>query len=141
MTDLELLVFLMPKIIVATICGLIIGWERKLRHKVAGIRTHILICVGACIFTAIGFILVPEYHTDPTRVIGQIVTGVGFLCAGVIFKDNDKIIGITSSAFIWFIASIGVLIGLGFLWSSILFTIGLLAITVLLEKVEKNLDN
>ncbi len=140
MTELELISFLLPKIIVATICGFIIGWERRLKHKVAGIRTHVIICVGSCIFTSIGFILYPEYHTDPTRIIGQIITGLGFLAGAVVFKSQDKIIGITSSALIWFIASIGVLIGIGFLFSSILFTIGLLAIAILLEKIENNLD-
>ena len=139
MTDFQLIGFLLPRIIVATICGLIIGWERELKHKVAGIRTHIIVCVGACIYTSTGFILDPQIHVDPTRVIGQIITGIGFLGAGVIFRHDDKVVGVTSAAFIWLIASIGVLIGMGFLFSSIVFTVGLLIVLILLKRVEDKL--
>lgn len=136
MTDSQLITFLLPKIIIATICGLIIGWEREVKNKVAGIRTHIIVCVGACLFTSTGFILSSDYHIDPTRVIGQIVTGIGFLGAGVIFKNDDKVSGVTSAAFIWLIAAMGVLVGMGFLYSSLIFTIGLLAVLILLQKLE-----
>jgi putative Mg2+ transporter-C (MgtC) family protein len=136
MTELELIYFMLPKILVATICGLIIGLERELKHKVAGIRTHIIVCVGACLFTGISVVLGTQYHIDPTRIIGQIVTGIGFLGAGVIFKHDDKVIGVTSAAFIWLISSVGVLIGIGYLFSSLLFTVGLLIVLLLLKKVE-----
>jgi putative Mg2+ transporter-C (MgtC) family protein len=136
MTDSQLVSFLLPKIIVATICGLIIGWEREVKNKVAGIRTHIIVCVGACLFTSTGFILGSEYHVDPTRVIGQIITGIGFLGGGVIFKHDDKVSGITSAAFIWLIAAMGVLVGIGYLFSTLLFTIGLLVVLILLQKLE-----
>lgn len=139
MTDIELISFLLPKIVVATICGLIIGWEREVKNKVAGIRTHIIVCVGACLFTTTGFILGAEYHIDPTRVIGQIVTGIGFLGAGVIFKHDDKVVGVTSAAFIWLISAIGVLIGMGFLFSSLVFTVGLLLVLILLVKLENQI--
>jgi putative Mg2+ transporter-C (MgtC) family protein len=136
MTEIGLIVFLLPKIIVATICGLIIGWERETKNKVAGIRTHIIVCVGACLFTATGFILGEQYHVDPTRVIGQIITGIGFLGGGVIFKHEDKINGVTSAAFIWLIAAMGVMVGIGYLFSTLLFTIGLLVVLILLQKLE-----
>lgn len=139
MTEFQLIAFILPKIIVATICGLIIGLEREMKHKVAGIRTHIIVCVGACLFTAIGIILSDTYHTDPTRIIGQIVTGIGFLGAGVIFKTDDKVVGVTSAAFIWLISSIGVLVGIGYLFSSVLFTIGLLITLVIIQKIENKL--
>lgn len=139
MTELELISFMFPKILVATICGLVIGWEREIKNKVAGIRTHIIVCVGACLFTSIGIVLSNEFHTDPTRIIGQIVTGIGFLGAGVIFKHDDKVVGVTSAAFIWLISSIGVLIGVGYLFSSIVFTIGLLVVLILLQKLENKI--
>lgn len=137
MTEIGLITFLFPKILVASLCGLIIGWEREVKNKVAGIRTHVLVCVGACLFTITPFIL--QGNIDPTRVIGQIVTGIGFLGGGVIFKNEDKVIGVTSAAFIWFIAAIGVLIGIGFLFSSLLLTIGLLIVLLLLQKLENRL--
>lgn len=138
MSELELICFMLPKLVIATLCGLIIGWEREMKNKVAGIRTHVLVCVGACMFTSIAFIIVG--HTiDPTRIIGQIITGIGFLGGGVIFKYDDKVSGVTSAAFIWFISSIGVFIGVGYLFSSLFFTIGLLALLILLQKLENKL--
>jgi len=136
MTEIELIQFMFPKIIAATVCGLIIGWERELKNKVAGIRTHIIVCVGACIFTLIGVVMAQQGHSDPTRIIGQIVTGIGFLGAGVIFKQDDKVTGVTSAAFIWLIASIGVLIGIGYIWAGISFTICLLCVLIVLQKLE-----
>lgn len=113
-TELGLLYFILPKVLIATLCGLIIGWEREKKNKVAGIRTIILICVGSCIFT-IASILASQYYdlADPTRIISNIVTGIGFLGAGVIMRDRDKIIGLTTAAFIWAIAAIGILCGMG----------------------------
>lgn len=136
MSELELIQFIFPKILVASLCGLIIGWERELKQKVAGIRTHIIVCSGSCLFTVIGVILAKEHNIDPTRIIGQIVTGIGFLGAGVIFKQEDKVVGVTSAAFIWLIASIGVLVGVGYSITSILLTSGLLILMILLQKLE-----
>lgn len=138
MTEIELITYLFPKLVVATLCGLIIGWDRELNNKVAGIRTHVLVCVGACLFTTTAFIITKN-NVDPTRVIGQIITGIGFLGGGVIFKNDDKIVGVTSAAFIWFIASVGVLIGMGYLFSTILITVGLLAVSIVLKHLENKL--
>jgi putative Mg2+ transporter-C (MgtC) family protein len=77
---------------------------------------------------------------DPTRVIAQIITGIGFLGGGVIFKEHDKVVGVTSAAFIWFIASIGVLCGLGYLLSAGILTVGFLVITIVLSRFEHVLD-
>ena len=134
------MLFMLPKILVATVCGLIVGWERELKKKVAGIRTHVLICVGVTIFTSIGFILIKnQTYIDPTRIIGQIITGIGFLGGGVIFKNADHIVGVTSAAFIWLIASIGVLIGIGYILAPVVFTIGLLLVSIVLSNVEERL--
>jgi putative Mg2+ transporter-C (MgtC) family protein len=134
----QLLPYLLPKIIVATICGGIIGIEREFKQKTAGIRTNILICVGVTLLTAIGFFVAEGTSgIDPTRIIGQIVTGIGFLGGGVIMKNDDKIVGVTTAAFIWVISSIGVLIGVGAIMAPILLTIGLLLISLGFEKVEK----
>jgi putative Mg2+ transporter-C (MgtC) family protein len=137
MNEFELMQFLLPKVFVATLCGLIVGWERELKNKVAGIRTHIIVCVGACLFTVVGIVLAQQYKVDPTRIIGQIVTGIGFLGAGVIFKQSDKVVGVTSAAFIWLVASIGVLIGIGYLLTSMVFTLGFLAMLIALQGLER----
>lgn len=132
--DWHIFIDLLPKLGVATVCGGLIGIEREIKNKVAGVRTHILICVGVTILTYVGTIFLE--HADPTRVIGQIVTGIGFLGAGVIFKQNDKVTGVTSAAFIWFISAIGVLCGLNFIISASLITILYLILTIILKKVE-----
>lgn len=140
MNEFELIGFLLPKVLMATVCGLIIGFERELKKKVAGIRTHVLICVGVSIFSSIGFILVKDnFYLDPTRIIGQIITGIGFLGGGVIFKNSDHVVGVTSAAFIWFMASIGVLIGIGYLLAPFIFTVGLVFVSILFTRLENSL--
>lgn len=134
--------FILPKILVSTLCGAIIGFERELKNKTAGIRTNILICVGCTLYTMIPDLMVSENNNiDPTRVISQIITGVGFLGAGVIMKTNDKIVGVTTAAFIWVVSAIGILIGiLDFFWTPLLITIGLLLINKAFRKVEKHIQ-
>lgn len=134
MKEIDLLLKMLPEIGVATVCGAVIGIERELKKKVAGVRTHVLICVGVAIFTLVGVSF--GKTADPTRVIGQIITGIGFLGGGVIFKERDKVTGVTSAAFIWFIASIGVLCGLGYLISAGILTVGFLILTLLLTRLE-----
>lgn len=132
--------YFLPKILVSTICGAIVGYDREVRNKVAGIRTNVLIAVGVTILTTISFwISKDSTNIDPTRIIGQIVTGIGFLGAGVIMKHDDKIIGVTTAAFIWAISAIGVMIGLGYYITPILITIGLLIISKLFEILEKRI--
>lgn len=138
MNEIDLLTKMLPEIGVATVCGALIGLEREIKNKVAGIRTHILICVGVTIFTLVGVSF--GKAADPTRVIAQIITGIGFLGGGVIFKEHDKVVGVTSAAFIWFIASIGVLCGLGYLLSAGVLTVGFLIITIVLSRFEHVLD-
>jgi putative Mg2+ transporter-C (MgtC) family protein len=135
---IPLMTFLLPKVLIATICGLIIGYDREIKQKVAGIRTNILICVGCTILTSISFYLAKDNpNIDPTRIIGQIITGIGFLGAGVIMKHDDKIIGVTTAAFIWVVSSIGILIAVtNSILTPIILTFGLLIISRIFEKVE-----
>lgn len=134
---LKYLPFFLPKILVATLCGLIIGIEREFKQKVAGIRTNILICVGCAILSALSFYLAENWQlVDPTRMIGQIITGIGFLGAGVIMKNEDKIIGVTTAAFIWIASAIGIMIGSGFLVIPFIITIGLVLMSRLFEIME-----
>jgi putative Mg2+ transporter-C (MgtC) family protein len=94
------------------LCGLIIGLERQLRGKPVGIRTSALIVVGTYVFVASAATLTSGV-ADPARVIGQIITGIGFLGAGVMLAKEGIVVGVTSAATIWALASIGVTIGLG----------------------------
>ena len=131
----SLLPTLFTRILVATICGVIIGIDRELKQKVAGVRTFILISVGCAIFSSISMLMAGE-NSDPSRIVGQIITGIGFLGGGVIIKTDDKIIGVTTAAFIWCVSAIGVLAGLGAIWTPILLSFGLLIVSLIFEKFE-----
>jgi putative Mg2+ transporter-C (MgtC) family protein len=125
----------------AILCGGIIGLERQLRGKAAGIRTSILICLGTELFVGLGSSFGGE-RVDPTRVLGQVVTGIGFLGGGVILAREGAVVGVTSAAVIWVLAALGSLIGLGHLVASLVLTVatvGLLTGVELLESVFRRL--
>jgi putative Mg2+ transporter-C (MgtC) family protein len=125
----------------AIVCGGIIGLERQLRGKAAGIRTSILICLGTELFVGLGASFSGD-RVDPTRVLGQVVTGIGFLGGGVILAREGAVIGVTSAAVIWVLAALGSLIGLGHLLAALvltLVTVALLTGVELLESVFRRL--
>ncbi len=125
----------------AILCGGIIGLERQLRGKAAGIRTSILICMGTALFVALGASF-EGARVDPTRVLAQVVTGIGFLGGGVILSRDGSILGVTSAAIIWVLAALGSMIGLGHLSAAIiltLITVALLLGVELLESVFRRL--
>ena len=125
----------------AIVSGGIIGLERQLRGKAAGIRTSILICLGTELFVGLGSSFSGD-RVDPTRVLGQVVSGIGFLGGGVILAREGAVIGVTSAAVIWVLAALGSMIGLGHLIASLvlaLVTVGLLIGIELLESVFRRL--
>jgi len=107
------------------LCSLI-GVERLIRQKSAGYRTHVLVGLGSCAFTlvsAYGFAGVgPDVGPDPSRIAAQIVTGIGFIGAGVIFKGRDTVRGLTTAATIWVAAAVGMAVGAGMLALGIMLT-------------------
>ncbi len=113
----------------SVLCGAIIGLERQLKGKPSGIRTSIFICLGTCLFIMMG-----TAHsgagTDTTRVLGQIVSGIGFLGAGVILTREGLVHGVTSAAVIWLLAAIGAMIGFRHIAES--FTIALITVSLLI---------
>jgi putative Mg2+ transporter-C (MgtC) family protein len=123
----------------ALLCGAAVGLERQIRGKVAGVRTSSLICVGTSLFVAMGASLAPE-RADPTRVLGQVVTGVGFLGAGVILARGGRILGVTTAAVIWILAAIGCLIGLGYLSAGLAITLATLGVLLGVEAIENFLE-
>jgi putative Mg2+ transporter-C (MgtC) family protein len=123
------------RVSVAVLCGGVIGLERQLRGKPAGIRTSILICLGTYFFVLLGSSFAPQ-NADPTRVLGQVVTGIGFLGAGVILSREGIVVGVTSAAVIWLLAAIGALIGLGFVPAAIAISFVAVGVLVGVEKLE-----
>ncbi len=97
----------------AVLSGAIIGIERQLLGKPVGIRTSMLICIGTYVFVVVSNQVI-NVSTDPSRIIGQIVTGIGFLGAGVMLTRDGVVVGVTSASAIWILASVGVLIGSGY---------------------------
>ncbi len=93
----------------AILCGTIVGLERQLRGKPVGIRTSALITLGTYLFLATSFLLKGNIN-DPSRVVGQIITGIGFLGAGVMMTKDGAVMGVTSAATIWVLAAIGIMI-------------------------------
>ncbi|MCR9625891.1 MgtC/SapB family protein [Vibrio antiquarius] len=130
--------FSWPALLCCAINGLMIGIERQTRGKPVGIRTAILIISGTYLFMSMAVSLSPN-TLDQARVLGQIITGVGFLGAGVMMTLDGKIHGVTSAAVIWVLAGLGLMIGLGYLTQSVVIT--LLALTVLLgvDKAENHI--
>jgi len=119
----------------AVLCGGLIGIERQLRGKAAGIRTSILICLGTALFVSLGASIASD-RVDPTRVLAQVVSGIGFLGGGVILARKGLIVGVTSAAVIWVLAALGAMIGFGHLAATLVLTLVTLAILIGVELLE-----
>jgi len=125
----------------AALCGAIVGFERQIHGKPAGIRTSILICLGTTVFIRLGA-LASLGGGDPARVLAQVVTGIGFIGAGVMLAREGLVRGVTSAAVIWMLAAIGCVVGLEQYIAAIvlaLVTVGLLTGVAVLERVIRSL--
>ncbi len=100
--------------LVSTVLGTLVGLERQMGHKPAGLRTHTLVCLGSTLFVLLTVHAVREFgggSLDPTRIIHGVVTGVGFLGAGSIMRQEGYVQGLTTAASIWMVAAIGCAVG------------------------------
>ncbi|MCB1326055.1 MAG: MgtC/SapB family protein [Spirochaetales bacterium] len=120
------------RLAVAAFCGLLVGLERGYRGKPAGLRTHILISVGAALFMVLSIhvaeaaVSMGYRNADPARIAAQIVTGIGFLGAGAIIQNRGLVLGLTSAATIWCMAAIGMAAGAGMHWTSLASSLGII---------------
>ncbi len=126
-------------IILAAFLGAAVGLERELSGKSAGLRTNLLICLGAAIFTIISKRMVDVTEGSTTRIAAQIVTGVGFLGAGAVIQDRRGVHGLTTAATIWLVASIGMACGAGFHKLAAIATLIVIVVLVGLLKLSKPL--
>jgi putative Mg2+ transporter-C (MgtC) family protein len=108
----QLRIELVIELLLAILLGGLVGWERETTGKAAGLRTHILICMGSAMFADLSHRMVNE-GGDPGRIAAQIVTGVGFLGAGAILHTGERVKGLTTAASIWVVTAIGVCLGFG----------------------------
>ncbi len=134
------------KILLAAMLGGIIGLERELSHKEAGLRTNILIAVGSALITVLSFrIAARTAGSDPARLAAQIVSGIGFLGAGAIIQARFAVHGLTTAATIWTVAAIGIAVGSGFYLLAFLVTLlvvfVLTVFKLLLDLIEKQKRN
>jgi putative Mg2+ transporter-C (MgtC) family protein len=129
------------RLLVALFAGLLIGFERQWHHKAAGLKTNMLVATGAAIFVLLSFILKgDESNIDVTRIVAQVVTGVGFLGAGVIFREGTDVHGLSTAATIWCSAAIGCLAASGMFYETLIATIMVIVINIFLRPVEKWLN-
>ena len=137
--DPALFWYLFPKIGLSLCLGTLIGFVREKQGKPAGIKTYALITVGVTLFTACSILAGSgQVHgVDPTRIVAQVVSGIGFLGAGMIFKDQDRVTGLTSAAYVWFVAALGILIGLGGYLAGLVIGVGMVIFTSLSARFEK----
>lgn len=143
------------RLLIATFFGSIIGWECEIKSRPAGLRTHILVCVGATVIamiqkqimfdslqTAISYPdLAGVIRSDPARLICQVVSGIGFIGAGTIVRNKNTVHGITTAASLWVTGVVGLSVGMGYYWISILGVIYLLFSLTVLKKIHKITTN
>ena len=129
---------IVTKLVIAAILGMLVGLERELHHKPAGMRTHVLVCIGATLFAIISTSIKGDL-VDTSRIASSVVLGIGFLGAGIIFKEADKIKGLTTAAELWVLAAIGLAVGIGFYFTAIATTTIVLLILVPGKIMEKNI--
>ncbi len=127
---------LLLHLVLAVILGGAIGLERELQQKAAGLRTNILICAGAALFTELSLAMTAEFG-DPSRIAAQIVTGVGFLGAGAIIQGRGIVTGLTTAATMWLVAAIGMAVGFGALLEATGTTFLVVLVLVALRPIER----
>ncbi len=136
------------KLFIAAILGGVIGWERHRRGRPAGLRTHLLVCIGVTLMMLVSEHIFVQYQShghnsilrvDPARIAAQVVTGIGFLGAGTIMRSRASIRGLTTAASLWVVAGIGLAVGSGFILPAIFTTAIAMMILTLNSLVERKM--
>ncbi|MDD5448975.1 MAG: MgtC/SapB family protein [Candidatus Omnitrophica bacterium] len=134
---------ILARLLLATLLGGVIGFEREARGRAAGFRTHILVCIGSALFMMTSMLLFELYkdisNIDPSRMAAQVVIGIGFLGAGTIFRTGPTVKGLTTAASLWAVAGIGLAVGSGFYFMSLSATILVFIILVVFSRIEEAL--
>ena len=130
-------ILIVLKLLLAMACGGAIGLERELSRKAAGLRTNVLICIGAALYMIVSRHIGGEAGTDPARLAAQVVTGIGFLGAGVILRSRGSVTGLTTAATIFVVCALGICIGAGLFALGVFTTALIVVILVLMRRVER----
>ncbi|MBN1965553.1 MAG: MgtC/SapB family protein [Anaerolineae bacterium] len=121
-------------LLLAALLSMVIGMDRERRQRPAGLRTHMLVGLGACLFTTLSALVLPG--GDPTRIAANVVTGVGFLGAGTILQRKDSVKDLTTAASIWATAAVGMAVGMGAWFLAILTTLMIWTILAVIRRFE-----
>ncbi len=132
----DLSLYIVGRLFLAALLGGLVGLERSLRHKPAGLRTMMLIAVGSTLYTIISYEAAGSFGGDHTRIAAQIIPGIGFIGAGVVIRDAGSVTGITSAATIFIMASVGMAVGSGLPVTAIFTTLLLLTALEILGAFE-----
>lgn len=125
------------RLLMAMLVGGLVGLEREWSNKSAGLKTNMLVAIGACIYVLISLrVSGSSEGSDPTRIIGQIVTGIGFLGGGVILRTGLNVQGLTTAATIWCSAALGCLAGLGMYVETLISAAAVLIVNLVFRKAE-----
>lgn len=136
--QIEILDFFI-RLVVAIFCGFLVGFERQWINRVAGIQTNVLVCTGACVFILSSYFVGYEGQSA-SRIAAQIVSGIGFLGAGMIFRDGITTHGINTAATMWCAAAIGVLCGMGLLPQAIIVVVILIAANLIFRRIDHSVS-
>lgn len=140
---------MLARLLLASLLGAVLGLEREIHGRPAGFRTHLLVCLGSCLFciSSVEFYRIfgnfsgtQPVGVDPGRIAAQVVAGIGFLGAGAIIREKASIRGLTTAACLWVAAALGIACGIGLYYLAISVTVVALISLLLLKQVEKMLD-
>ena len=129
------------RLLVALGAGMIIGFERQMHQKRAGLRTHSLVALGSAVFVLISFEVTGESGGDATRIIGQVVTGIGFLGAGVILRQGLSVHGRTTAATIWCSSATGCLAAAGYFTETAICTFIIVFVNLALRSLDDKIES
>jgi len=124
------------RLTLAGACGALVGWQREARDKAAGLRTHMLLALGACLFT---LVTLDMEMGDPIRVVQGMLIGTGFIAGGVIFRQGDLVRGLTTAVGLWVMGAIGVSAGLGRYFLAVVATAAVFLVMSVLQQVEQRI--
>ncbi len=132
--------YYLVRLILALLCGAVVGWEREIRDKRAGLRTHILICVGACLFTLVTLEIAKQFeHADAMRIVQGSMLAIGFIAGGVIFTQGSSVHGLTTAAGLWVLTAVGLSLGMGLYFLGIASTLLALIVIAILPRIERRI--
>lgn len=142
MHSLSFHLLVLIRIAAAILFGFGLGLERELTNKYAGLRTHILVCLGSCVFTILSIFAFPAAvygsHGDPARISAQILTGIGFIGGGTVLRHGSSVSGLTTAATLWVAAAIGMACGTGMIDVALWTTIFSIVVLVFIRLFERN---